>query len=348
MCDVESLHLPAAAGGDRLHADREVRQRVGDLRLLPAPRAALRPLRPRALPDRGRVARRGTTTPAAGTSSTTRGDRIRTRFFVSAGGLMHKAKLPGHRRHRAVSPARRSTRPAGTTTTPAAARPSRWTSSPTRSSASSAPAPPRCRSCRSWPGRPRRSTSSSARPSAVGVRGQRPTDAGVVPPRSRRAGRPSASATSPRWSPAASPTATSSPTAGARSCARTPSAEPVDEAHAAELEAVDFEVMEGLPPARSTRSIEDPATAEQLKPWYGKHCKRICFHDEYLRGVQPAERPPRRHRRPRRARDVARRAGRRRHRVPARPARVRVRASRSPPGWSTASGSTRSAAAGCA
>ena len=28
--------------------------------------------------------------------------------------------------------------------------------------------------------------------------------------------------------------------------------------------------------------IEDPAPAEQLKPWYGKHCKRICFHDEYL------------------------------------------------------------------
>ncbi|HEX2575544.1 MAG TPA: monooxygenase, partial [Aquihabitans sp.] len=28
--------------------------------------------------------------------------------------------------------------------------------------------------------------------------------------------------------------------------------------------------------------VEDPATAEKLKPWYGKHCKRICFHDDYL------------------------------------------------------------------
>ena len=25
-----------------------------------------------------------------------------------------------------------------------------------------------------------------------------------------------------------------------------------------------------------------PDTAERLKPWYGKHCKRVCFHDDYL------------------------------------------------------------------
>jgi cation diffusion facilitator CzcD-associated flavoprotein CzcO len=28
--------------------------------------------------------------------------------------------------------------------------------------------------------------------------------------------------------------------------------------------------------------VEDPETAEKLKPWYGKHCKRVCFHDDYL------------------------------------------------------------------
>ena len=28
--------------------------------------------------------------------------------------------------------------------------------------------------------------------------------------------------------------------------------------------------------------VEDPETAEKLKPWYGKHCKRLCFHDDYL------------------------------------------------------------------
>ena len=28
--------------------------------------------------------------------------------------------------------------------------------------------------------------------------------------------------------------------------------------------------------------VEDPATAEALKPWYSLHCKRPCFHDDYL------------------------------------------------------------------
>jgi cation diffusion facilitator CzcD-associated flavoprotein CzcO len=50
---------------------------------------------------------------------------------------------------------------------------------------------------------------------------------------------------------------------------------------AAELERSDFETMESLR-ARIDEVVEDPATAEALKPWYGKHCKRLCFHDEYL------------------------------------------------------------------
>ncbi|MGV0747665.1 flavin-containing monooxygenase [Mycolicibacter minnesotensis] len=28
--------------------------------------------------------------------------------------------------------------------------------------------------------------------------------------------------------------------------------------------------------------VNDPTTAEALKPWYGYYCKRPCFHDEYL------------------------------------------------------------------
>ena len=39
--------------------------------------------------------------------------------------------------------------------------------------------------------------------------------------------------------------------------------------------------MEGFR-RRVDEIVEDPETAEKLKPWYGKHCKRICFHDEYL------------------------------------------------------------------
>ncbi len=50
---------------------------------------------------------------------------------------------------------------------------------------------------------------------------------------------------------------------------------------AAALERADFEVMESMR-ARIDEVVEDPATAEALKPWYGKHCKRICFHDDYL------------------------------------------------------------------
>jgi cation diffusion facilitator CzcD-associated flavoprotein CzcO len=34
--------------------------------------------------------------------------------------------------------------------------------------------------------------------------------------------------------------------------------------------------------ARVDQIVEDPATAEALKPWYRQLCKRPCFHDEYL------------------------------------------------------------------
>jgi len=48
-----------------------------------------------------------------------------------------------------------------------------------------------------------------------------------------------------------------------------------------ELERTDFEVMETIR-HRIDEIIEDPETAEKLKPYWGKHCKRVCFHDEYL------------------------------------------------------------------
>jgi cyclohexanone monooxygenase len=34
--------------------------------------------------------------------------------------------------------------------------------------------------------------------------------------------------------------------------------------------------------ARVDALVEDPVTAEALKPWYRQFCKRPCFHDEYL------------------------------------------------------------------
>jgi len=47
------------------------------------------------------------------------------------------------------------------------------------------------------------------------------------------------------------------------------------------LETADFEKMEQIR-ARVESIVQDPATAEALKPWYRQFCKRPCFHDEYL------------------------------------------------------------------
>jgi cation diffusion facilitator CzcD-associated flavoprotein CzcO len=56
---------------------------------------------------------------------------------------------------------------------------------------------------------------------------------------------------------------------------------PASPEEALELELIDFENMEALR-AHIEAQIDDPATAEQLKPWYQQSCKRPCFHDEYL------------------------------------------------------------------
>jgi len=47
------------------------------------------------------------------------------------------------------------------------------------------------------------------------------------------------------------------------------------------IELADFTKMERVR-ARVDALVEDPATAEALKPWYQQLCKRPCFHDEYL------------------------------------------------------------------
>jgi cation diffusion facilitator CzcD-associated flavoprotein CzcO len=47
------------------------------------------------------------------------------------------------------------------------------------------------------------------------------------------------------------------------------------------MELADFQKMESVR-SRVDDVIQDPATAEALKPWYRQFCKRPCFHDEYL------------------------------------------------------------------
>ncbi len=54
---------------------------------------------------------------------------------------------------------------------------------------------------------------------------------------------------------------------------------PADNARLAE--ALDFEIMEAHR-LRVEKLVADPATAEILKPYYRYFCKRPCFHDEYL------------------------------------------------------------------
>jgi cyclohexanone monooxygenase len=47
------------------------------------------------------------------------------------------------------------------------------------------------------------------------------------------------------------------------------------------VELADFEKMEEIR-ARVEQIVEDPETAEALKPYYRQFCKRPCFHNEYL------------------------------------------------------------------
>ena len=47
------------------------------------------------------------------------------------------------------------------------------------------------------------------------------------------------------------------------------------------MELADFKKMEQIR-ARVDSLVEDPATADALKPWYRQFCKRPCFHDDYL------------------------------------------------------------------
>ena len=50
---------------------------------------------------------------------------------------------------------------------------------------------------------------------------------------------------------------------------------------AEEMELADYKKMEQVR-ARAAKVVEDPDTAEALKPYYRQFCKRPCFHDEYL------------------------------------------------------------------
>lgn len=51
--------------------------------------------------------------------------------------------------------------------------------------------------------------------------------------------------------------------------------------HAAKYQALDLPNMDSIR-ARIDKIVQDPKTAEKLKPWYNSYCKRPTFSDEYL------------------------------------------------------------------
>ena len=57
--------------------------------------------------------------------------------------------------------------------------------------------------------------------------------------------------------------------------------DPRDEQEAEALSLLDFQLMDKVR-RRVDDTVQDRATAESLKPWYGVSCKRPCYHDDYL------------------------------------------------------------------
>ena len=211
--------------------------------------------------------------------TTSRGDRLSARFLVTAGGILHKAKLPGI--------------PGIDQFDGHAFHTSRWDygftgGSPTQpmdkladlsvgivgTGATAVQVVPQlARSAREV-------YVFQRTPSAVGVRNNGPTDVGWF------------ERLEPGWQQRRLDNFTQSVTGeqpdenlvgdGWTEVLWTDTQrDPVDDADAADLERIDFETMQALRD-RVDVEVTDPTTAEKLKPWYGKHCKRVCFHDDYL------------------------------------------------------------------
>jgi cation diffusion facilitator CzcD-associated flavoprotein CzcO len=211
--------------------------------------------------------------------TTSRGDRLSARFVVLAGGILHKAKLPGI--------------PGIETFEGKAFHTSRWDYGYTGGSATEPMhglADKRvgiigtgATAVQVVPQLARVAKEVfvfQRTPAAVGVRGQRPTDVDWF------------ESLEPGWQQERIVNFTQAVT-GAQ-----PEVDLVgdgwtevmwvdtqrgaaSEEEAEALERSDFETMEAIR-RRVDEIVEDPETAEKLKPYWGKHCKRVTFHDEYL------------------------------------------------------------------
>jgi cation diffusion facilitator CzcD-associated flavoprotein CzcO len=211
--------------------------------------------------------------------STSRGDRIAARFVVLAGGILHKAKLPGIPGIEEFQGKTFHT--------------SRWDYEYTGGSNREPLVGLRDKrvgiigtGATAIQAVPRLAASAGElfvfqrTPSAVGVRGNRPTDVewfkSLQPGWQRErvhnfthavvGDQPGHDMVDDGW--------THAMWVDTKRAGRTPE-------EAAALEAEDLQTMEGFR-RRIDELVHDPETAAKLKPWYGKNCKRLCFHDEYL------------------------------------------------------------------
>ncbi|HKX77975.1 MAG TPA: NAD(P)/FAD-dependent oxidoreductase [Novosphingobium sp.] len=207
---------------------------------------------------------------------TDRGDRIAARFAIVAGGIMHKAKLPGipgieNYKGTSFHTARWNyAYTGGSSTTPMEnLRDKRVALIGTGATAVQV--------------LPKLADSAhqvhvfQRTPAGVGVRDNRPTD--------------------PEWAASLEPGWQQK---RIENFSRIVSGQPVDEdlvgdgwteiflrnPHATELatekqQRLDFEAMEKIR-KRVEETVGDGELAEALKPWYNQMCKRPCFHDEYL------------------------------------------------------------------
>ncbi len=254
--------------------------------------------------------------------ATKRGDRIRTQFFVSAGGLMHKAKLPG------IDGIDRFAGKAFHTT--------RWDYDYTGGS----PTEPMDHLADKVVGHHRHRRDLGAGRAAAGPVGQGGLRLPAHALGGRRAGPAAdrrdlvplapagvAGRAHPQLHPGghrpASPTATWSADGWGQALGEDTQREPGLGGGAGRARGHRLRGHGGLP-ATDRRGHRGPRDRREAQALVRQALQAHLLPRRLPRDVQRAERAPGRHRRPWGAGDVRRRAGRRRHRVPARPAGVRV------------------------
>ena len=207
---------------------------------------------------------------------TDRGDRIRARFVVTAGGILHRAKLPGIPGMESFKGKSFHTGrwdydyTGGSSTTPLTKLAGKRVAIIGTGATGVQVIPKLAASAEQV-------IVFQRTPSSIGERGNRPTD--------------------PAWAKSLQP---GWQKARIENFTRIVSGQPADEDLVAdgwteifsknpnsfgvstpEERALDFATMEAVR-ARIDQIVTDPAKAEVLKPWYSTMCKRPCFHDEYL------------------------------------------------------------------